>query len=203
MDEQWFRLEGASHDGAAALRFLRRQLEDVRDGDRHAWRWVIIGAHQALQDFLSAAVPGPLWVARPKLAADFIQGMEEGHPGSELPELRVHHFRGLFATVKEYTGWQPATNIEALLVGGGKSGQLLDLNDLRNGVIHRLGAWSLEIDLIIERVFAALDVIEHLGWRQRYTNHVFWGVGIDANAARSNLTACRALLEGLRPPEPG
>lgn len=198
MDEQWFRLEGASHDGAAALRFLLRELELVWDGDQHAWRWVTIGAHQALQDFLSAATPGDLWVAQPKLAAKFIRGMEEGIPGSELPELRVDHFRGLFSRVKEYTGWQPSADIEGLLVGGGDSDQPLDLNDLRNGMIHRLGAWSIEIGLIVERVLAALEVMEHLGWRQRYTNHVFWGIEVDADAAWSDLTACRRLLEGLR-----
>lgn len=198
MVEIWFRLQEPASDGASALAFVRARLEDVIGGDSGAWRWVILGLHLALQDFVVAAFPNNLFATDEKRADRFVTGMEKGVPGPELPDLRIDWFPNLYTRMKESTGYSPGDDIDRLIVGS-PDGDVHSLHSLRNGLVHHFpGGWSVSVLLLLDRVEAALTVVDHLGWRQRYTNHVYWHDEAVRDSAREELDRCVELAIRLR-----
>lgn len=117
MVEMWFRLQGPASDGAYALAFTRARVEDVVGGDSSAWRWVILGLHLALQDFVVAAFPNNPFATDENRAARFVTGMERGVSGSKLPDLRIDWFPNLYIRMKGSTGYSPGDDVDRLLVG--------------------------------------------------------------------------------------
>lgn len=198
MHEVWFRLEDPSSDAVAALRFTRSQLQEVAGGDSSAWRWVVLGLHLALQDFVLAAFPSNVLAMDDKRAARFVSGIEEGLASEELPKLRVDWFPNLYDRMKEVTGYSPGPQVDEFLVGG-SDGTVESLHSLRSSLVHHFpGSWSISTTLLLKRVDAALAVIAHLGWQQQYTNHVYWREDSSRELAREELDRCLQLVSELR-----
>lgn len=200
MSELWFRLDNPASDGAEALSFTRQRLEEAAEGDVAAWRWIVLGAHLALQDFILASFPNNLYAMRPSQADRFIQGMHDGANASELPDLRTDWFPRLYERMKEATEYEPEDEVDRRIVDSDSQDQeaRTSLHSIRNGLVHHFpGGWSIEVALLSLCVRAALIVIEHLGWQQQYTNHVFWPDEDAREAARAELDACRGLMDGM------
>lgn len=198
MIEVWFRLENPSSDGASALAFVRERLEDVADGDSTAWRWIVLGLHLALQDFVVASFPNNLVAMDEGRAAQFVGAMEEGVSASELPELRIDWFPNLYERMKEVTGFDPGDEVDRLLIGG-EGAEAQSLHSLRNEVVHHFpGSSSISVLLLLECAEAALSVIDYLGWTYRYTNHVFWHDEAARNQARQDLVRCQEVVDMVR-----
>lgn len=198
MVEIWFRLENAAQDAGSALAFTRARLEEVSAGDSSAWRWVVLGLHLALQDFVVAAFPNSLFAMDEKRAEKFITGMEKGVAASELPNLRIDWFPNLYDRMKEVTGYTPGEEVDRLLIGIPDE-DVHSLHSLRNGLVHHFpGGWSIHGPLLLDCVGAGLRVIDHLGWHQRYTNHVYWHDDVARERAHEDVARCVELLEALR-----
>lgn len=194
----WVVFADATSNGTDTLLFVREQLAHIAKGDQFGWRWLIIGTHQALHDFLVAAVPNALWTSQRKAAAEFVQGMQDGLPAVELPELSVVDLEGLFKAVKRYAGWRPTPAQRAALLPN-RARSNLNLQSLRNEVVHRSdGSLSVPAVDILRLVDTGLDVVEHLGWKLAYTNHSYWPDPALADAAWAALASCRADMQLLR-----
>lgn len=188
MSAEWFRLDNPTSDGAAALSFVRSRLDEVASGEQTAWRWVVLGVHLALQDFILGSFPNNLYAMDEERALRFIEGMEAGVDGSELPDLRVDWFPNLYRRMKEVTGYESGGEIDELIIGPDEDGGAPSLHALRNGLVHHFpGGWSIHVPALLDCVWAALTVIGHLGWERQYTNHVFWLDDDVRERARSDL----------------
>ena len=157
------------------------------------WKWLIIGAHNALQGSMVCALSGSAGIGalEAKLQAAMLEHLQSDT--GERPRERLAPFPVLLKWVRDTQrmaefGGEPLTLTEA------ERKDLASLNTFRNKFVHFTPAgWSLESAGLPRIVLTALDKAEHLmlnhpGARRRLTDRQVQEIEVNAGIARAVLS---------------
>jgi hypothetical protein len=175
----WFRTT-IDDEGPDALRFVAHRLREVEDGNAHAWKWVVIGLHNALHIFiLMAAGTAPLlWAITPK-EQDAVMKAIRGEGKYPKDWDRISSLRSLYPRAKQTLRFEPGDQTDddiALLI------------ELRDGFVHRAPSrWSIWVPDLLRCARSTLSVIQHIGWG---SDEVRWFEESLERTASSALDSC-------------
>jgi hypothetical protein len=178
------------------LEKTRDELQVTRD-DPHAWKWVVIATHNALQGFMVAALEAGSGL--PSLTPKSVERFAAWHsnPTDPPPRQFTMTFEDLYKAVK---GLRMRQRVDSTPVLGDeqRDRSIALLNILRDRFMHFPGAltWYLELDGLPRIINAAADVCHALAFE---SNNVSWPLDSDlAERASSAFQAIRANLGSPR-----
>jgi hypothetical protein len=170
-------------EAVLALERFRQELGIV-DRDIYAWKWAIIAGHNAVQNFMVAALDSP--------------GREQ------LFSTRYNREFSDWWHVQGGTGPPPppymATFLELYRRLGTPCEVFADMeavNVWRNDFLHfALNTWLVSVRPLPRRFLACLRVVEHCGWSP---GRLEWTDASLGMRAQSTWADCVAALERLQP----
>lgn len=149
-------------EAVKGLEFVVRALKMTRK-DRYYWKWVIIGLHNTIQEFVVCAISGTAGIGALKknIAIKKLKNIKSG--SSEYVKAELENFLDLYNKMKKKLNFPSTSEIDK---------SIKRLNDFRNQFIHFTPqGWSLQIDGLPKITEDCLGIVKFLGWEP---GHIHW-----------------------------
>lgn len=159
-----------------SLEFVAEQVDKVSD-DISKWKWIIIGLHNALQNYMVCALRGTentnvlTKKSSTNWLTEFFNRIQSPKYKWKYPKERLDSFTKLFEKIqsdmmkKYYKG-------EAFKPTQAQINSVIDLNLFRNEFIHFVPkGWSLSIDGLSNLVLEIIDIIDFLAFE---SHNIIW-----------------------------
>jgi hypothetical protein len=133
------------------------------------WKWVIIGTHDCLQNFMVLALRGsmPVNIMSEKNAKRWLKAYDKKE---KLPNYRMDSFLNLYDKIKS-NRMLMYTNSKKYTPTGSEDRHVESLNRLRNSFTHfHVGGWSLYTGGLQDTILDVFRIIEFLAFESNNLN---------------------------------
>jgi hypothetical protein len=151
-------------DAVVALELVATLSGDVRENPS-LWKWMIIGAQNAVQAAMVLVLKGTDGCGALQVSSQqknrewWLQDSEEDDDQPQQPKVFMDYYEALLCRVKQ----QQFMEGPPLVVSAEDCKRLKSLNKLRGKFAHfNPKGWRIEIKLLLSIMTATLDTIEHL-----------------------------------------
>jgi hypothetical protein len=173
-----------------SLEFVSEQVDKVSD-DISKWKWIIIGLHNALQNYMVCALRGTenTNVLSKKSSnnwlTEFFNRMHSPKDKWKYPEERLDSFTNLFEKMQSDM-MKKYSNGKAFIPTQSQIDSVIDLNLFRNEFIHFVPkGWSLGITGLPTLVVEVLGIIEFLAFE---SSNIRWSEESEKTRTRNAIS---------------
>jgi hypothetical protein len=165
-------------EAMVSLEMVCEQLTRVKD-DLHAWKWVIVSLHNALQGYMVLALQRSNYLdifnkgGQKKWAAYYSNNT------GDYPTLYVEAFPNLYTKIQDATVMEKYVHSRPFKATGTQTASVEVLNELRNDFIHFFpGLRSLDVGGLPNVVRDCVDIIDFLTFESGNVISDVEGIGV-------------------------